>query len=40
MSSSLVHAYEDCEGCYVVTEEDGIKWGVENNDWCSKFNKN
>jgi enterochelin esterase-like enzyme len=34
MSSSLVHAYEDCEGCYVVTEEDGIKWGVENNDWC------
>eukprot|EP00833_Pecoramyces_ruminatium_P014268 jgi/Orpsp1_1/1188300/evm.model.d7180000063732.1 len=34
MSSSLVHAYDDCKGCNSVYEEDGVKWGVENDDWC------
>ncbi|ORX41759.1 hypothetical protein BCR36DRAFT_310078 [Piromyces finnis] len=33
-----VHAYSDCKNCRVVTVEDGVSWGVENNDWCvSKF---
>jgi len=35
-----VHAYSDCKNCRVVTVEDGISWGVENNDWCiSKHSK-
>eukprot|EP00833_Pecoramyces_ruminatium_P018669 jgi/Orpsp1_1/1192701/evm.model.d7180000095272.1 len=34
MSSSLVHAYDECRGCNSVYVEDGVKWGVENNDWC------
>jgi enterochelin esterase-like enzyme len=34
MSSSFVHAYDECQGCAVVYVEDGVKWGVENNDWC------
>ncbi|ORX61253.1 hypothetical protein BCR36DRAFT_341793 [Piromyces finnis] len=33
LSSRLVHAYDECNGCYVVYEDD-TKWGVENNDWC------
>jgi enterochelin esterase-like enzyme len=34
LSYKLVNAYSNCYGCQVVTEEDGYKWGVENNDWC------
>jgi len=33
LSSSLVRAYDECNGCYVVYEDD-MKWGVENDDWC------
>ncbi|ORX76759.1 Arabinanase/levansucrase/invertase [Anaeromyces robustus] len=30
-----VHAYSNCNStCRVVTVEDGVSWGVENNDWC------
>jgi len=29
-----VQAYSDCRNCRIVTVEDGIKWGVENDDWC------
>jgi len=36
LSSSLVRAYDECNGCYVVYEDD-MKWGVENDDWCSTF---
>jgi enterochelin esterase-like enzyme len=31
---TVVRAYDECYGCGVVTTEDGIKWGVENNEWC------
>ncbi|ORX49649.1 alpha/beta-hydrolase [Piromyces finnis] len=31
---SAVKAYDYCNACGVVLEEDGVKWGVENNDWC------
>jgi len=35
LGSSLVHAYDECkQTCNNVYEEDGVKWGVENNDWC------
>jgi len=27
---------DSCSTCRVVTVEDGVYWGVENNDWCSK----
>jgi hypothetical protein len=30
----FVQAYDNCSTCRVVTVEDGIQWGVENNDWC------
>jgi len=33
----FVQAYDNCSTCRVVTVEDGIQWGVENNDWCGKF---
>jgi len=36
LSSRLAFAYEECKGCGVVYEDD-MKWGVENDDWCSKF---
>ncbi|OUM61765.1 carbohydrate esterase family 1 protein [Piromyces sp. E2] len=31
---SVVRAYEECYACGIVTVEDDIKWGVEDNDWC------
>jgi len=34
MGSTFVHAYEDCNGCAIVSVEDGVEWGVENDDWC------
>jgi len=34
VSYKYVNAYSDCNGCSVVTVEDGVEWGVENNDWC------
>jgi len=37
---TVVRAYDECYGCGVVTTEDGIKWGVENNEWCSTYSKN
>ncbi|ORX49651.1 alpha/beta-hydrolase [Piromyces finnis] len=32
---NFVHAYQECYGCNVVMEENGVKWGVENNQWCT-----
>jgi len=29
-----VRAYSDCKNCRVVTIEEGVSWGVEDNDWC------
>eukprot|EP00833_Pecoramyces_ruminatium_P014383 jgi/Orpsp1_1/1188415/evm.model.d7180000064644.1 len=34
ISLGYVKAYPNCSGCRVVVTEDGVKWGVENNDWC------
>ncbi|ORX84141.1 alpha/beta-hydrolase [Anaeromyces robustus] len=34
LSSTLVHAYDECKSCLTYYIEDGVKWGVENNDWC------
>ncbi|KAG4085966.1 alpha/beta-hydrolase [Neocallimastix lanati (nom. inval.)] len=34
ISSKLVHAYSECRGCAVYYVEDGVNWGVENDDWC------
>jgi len=43
LSYEYVHAYSNCKGCRIITVEDGVNWGVENNDWCivpSTCNKN
>ncbi|ORX80546.1 alpha/beta-hydrolase [Anaeromyces robustus] len=43
VSYRAVNAYSNCQGCRVILEENGVKWGVENNDWCivsSSCNKN
>jgi len=37
LSASLVYAYDECSTCKVYYVEDGVQWGVENKDWCSKF---
>jgi len=37
IGSEYVQALSNCSTCRAVTVEDGISWGVENNDWCSKF---
>ena len=29
--------YDNCKRCKVITEEDGVSWGVENKQWCSKY---
>jgi len=34
VSYKYVNAYSDCNGCNVITVEEGYEWGVENNDWC------
>jgi len=37
-SFKYVNAYSDCTNCKVITVEDGVKWGAQNNEWCiSKF---
>ena len=37
IGSEYVQALSNCSTCRAVTVEDGISWGVENNDWCSKY---
>jgi len=32
-----VQAYSECSTCNIIAFEEGINWGVENNDWCSKY---
>jgi len=33
-----VRAYSDCQGCHVISVEEGYEWGIENDDWCiSKY---
>ncbi|KAG4102069.1 hypothetical protein H8356DRAFT_1653640 [Neocallimastix lanati (nom. inval.)] len=34
IGSEYVQALSNCSTCRAVTVEDGISWGVENNDWC------
>ena len=31
-----VDGYSTCKTCKIVTIEDGINWGIEKNNWCSK----
>ncbi|OUM65302.1 hypothetical protein PIROE2DRAFT_60100 [Piromyces sp. E2] len=35
LSYEFVQAYNRCTTCRIVTVEDYIYWGVENNDWCN-----
>jgi len=34
LSYKSVQAYSECSTCNIITFEEGINWGVENNDWC------
>ncbi|KAG4087505.1 Six-hairpin glycosidase-like protein [Neocallimastix lanati (nom. inval.)] len=34
LTSRYAYAYEECSHCKVILEEDGVKWGAENRDWC------
>jgi len=35
LGTTLVRAYDECKACNVVLVEDGVKWGVENDAWCT-----
>jgi len=37
LTSRYAYAYEECSHCKVILEEDGVKWGAENRDWCGKY---
>jgi len=35
VSRSFAKTYKECTNCKVVTEEDGVKWGIQNKEWCT-----
>jgi len=34
--SKYLPGYRTCKTCRVITVDDEIHWGIENDEWCSK----